>query len=402
MLAILATHPIQYHVPLWQRLARDGQIPFEVWYLSQHATQLSRDREFGREFAWDLEMLEGYPHRFLQTPPGSTPNTPFRLRVAESLPDLFRQTKARVLWVQGWQVAAYWQAVWAAHKAGIQVWLRGESNVLREQGAGAQGACSKGALKRTAKRILLKQLFTRVDHFLCIGTANRDLYRSYGVPESKLHMAPYAVDNERFAAQANQIRNSKLEIKKGWGISDAEQALLAALEKKRPLDVIKAARLLLESGRMPNIHLLFVGSGELGAEIRAACSVVFDAEAPSSGLPAPSTGNPRASFAGFLNQTEISKAYVTSDVLVLPSDYSETWGLVVNEAMASGVPCIISDRCGCARDLGKCAGNMVFTCGDPIALANHIAAESAEPRIASQPPSFQETVSAVRELYSRA
>src|ERR1700704_1359520 len=121
MLAILTTHPIQYQVPLWQMLARDGRVPFEVWYLSEHASRASRDREFGKEFAWDLDMLEGYPHRFLRTQPGATPNTPLRLRIAESLPDLFRETKTNVLWVQGWQVAAYWQAVWAAHNAGVEV-----------------------------------------------------------------------------------------------------------------------------------------------------------------------------------------------------------------------------------------------------------------------------------------
>ena len=60
---------------------------------------------------------------------------------------------------------------------------------------------------------------------------------------------------------------------------------------------------------------------------------------------------PTASFVGFLNQSEISRAYVAADCLVLPSDATETWGLVVNEAMASGLPCIVSNACGCAEDL---------------------------------------------------
>ena len=57
------------------------------------------------------------------------------------------------------------------------------------------------------------------------------------------------------------------------------------------------------------------------------------------------------SFVGFLNQGEISKAYVSSDCLVLPSDASETWGLVVNEAFVCGIPAIVSDAVGCAPDL---------------------------------------------------
>src|SRR5207244_5342831 len=106
MIAILTTHPIQYQVPLWRRLA-DGRVPFEVWYLSKHATERSVDKEFKQEFAWDLDMLAGHPHRFLKTPAGATPNTFWRCRVAESLPELFQKTNTKVIWVQGWQVAAY-------------------------------------------------------------------------------------------------------------------------------------------------------------------------------------------------------------------------------------------------------------------------------------------------------
>ncbi len=131
MLAILTTHPIQYQVPLWQMLARDGRVPFEVWYLSEHATRVSRDLEFGKEFAWDIDMLKGYRYRILKTPAGATPNTFWRTRITESLPKLFQETNTKVLWVQGWQVAAYWQAVWAAHKAGVRVWMRGESNIRK-------------------------------------------------------------------------------------------------------------------------------------------------------------------------------------------------------------------------------------------------------------------------------
>jgi len=397
MLAILVTHPIQYQVPLWQMLARDGHVPFEVWYLSEHATRLSRDREFGRDFAWDLDMLEGYPHRFLITSAGASPNTPLRTWVFESLSVLFTENKIKVLWVQGWQVAAYWQAVWAAHKAGVQVWLRGESNIM------APTPWWKNAIKRP----LLGQLFRRVDHFLCIGTANRELYRSYGVPESKLHMTPYAVDNERFARQANQIRKSKLEIRKQWKIPEESFCVLFCgkfIPKKRPLDLIKAAQLLLRSHPELNVHLLFAGSGELGAGLRAQCDVAFDAEATPTtdhrlqttdhfseapGLnpdnrelitlravgpdePEADNAKPAATFTGFLNQTQVSKAYVAADVLVLPSDYAETWGLVVNEAMASGLPSIISDHCGCAEDLGLIAPNAVYECGNIPELASGI------------------------------
>src|SRR5215472_399807 len=116
MLAILVTHPIQYQVPLWQALAKDGRVPFEVWYLTSHAVGVSRDREFRHHFAWDLDMLEGYPHRFLRTPNAATPNTFWRCRILDSLPELFTKTNATAVWIQGWQVVGYWQAAWEAKK----------------------------------------------------------------------------------------------------------------------------------------------------------------------------------------------------------------------------------------------------------------------------------------------
>jgi glycosyltransferase involved in cell wall biosynthesis len=349
-------------------------------------------------------MLEGYPHRFLKTPSGAAPVTFLRSRFAESLPELLRKTGTTVVWVQGWQVAAYWQAVWLAHRTGLQVWLRGESKAMGR----------KAVWKRAIKQPLLDSVVRRVDHLLCIGTANRDLYRSHGVPEEKLHLAPYAVDNERFELQAEAIRGQRSEIRDQWRIpKDAHVVLFCGkfIPKKRPLDLINAAQLFLRSHPDLKVHLLFVGSGELGGQLRAHCQVIFDADspgpqfsaprpnAPDSVLSAPRPSLPPASFVGFLNQTEISKAYVAADALVLPSDYSETWGLVVNEAMASGLPCIISNRCGSAPDLGDCAGNAVFSCGNVVALAERMAETALRKITPRQPPTLHETAAAVRALY---
>ena len=410
MLAILTTHPIQYQVPLWQALERDGRIPFEVWYLTDHGVNPSHDPQFDQAFAWDLDMLAGYPHRFLDVVPGATPNSFWKCRVRESLGERMRASNVKALWIQGWQVAAYWQAVWAAKEIGTEVWLRGESNDL----------AATPFWKRAVKRVILGQLFHRVGRFLYIGSANRRLYKKFGVPDDRLYPAPYAVDNERFARQAAEIRDQppaesglrpggKLEIRSQWGISDDAFCVLFCgkfIGKKRPLDLVKAARLLQQDGKLPNIHLLFVGSGELGADLRASCAVVFDAEVAQQSEVAgqrSEEAKPRASFAGFLNQTEISKAYVVADCLVLPSDYHETWGLVVNEAMVSGLRCIISNQCGCAQDLGSLANNRIFECGDIGQLAKTIyeLAESSEGTIGNvaQPPPLMESISTVSQLY---
>ncbi|MGJ0396983.1 MAG: glycosyltransferase family 4 protein [Methylocystis sp.] len=392
MLIIIATHPIQYHAPLWQALAKHGGAPFEVWYLTHHAVTASHDAEFGKSFAWDVDLLAGYRRRLLNAAPGATPTTFLRCRSIEPLEPMLRAAGARAVWIQGWQALGYWQAAWAAKRAGCEVWLRGESNDL----------APPTWWKAPIKHLLLGWLFARVDRFLCIGAANRRLYQRFGVADSRLGDTPYAVDNDRFAAQAAALRPQRRSLRARWGIG--ENAFVAMfcgkfVGKKHPQDLVAAARRARSDGI--DVHLLFVGSGELDDELRRSCHVVFDVDQGGAKTRDPNDKRPSASFAGFLNQTEISKAYVAADCLVLPSDFKETWGLVVNEAMASGLPCIISDRCGCAEDLGVISPNLIFPFGDADALAERLMVLArCEPRASVAPEalaafSFQRSVETV-------
>jgi glycosyltransferase involved in cell wall biosynthesis len=277
--------------------------------------------------------------------------------------------------------------------------VRGDSNLLD----------ARPLHVRIAKRLILGRWIPRFSAYLTVGKLNEDYYRFYGADESRFFPARHFVDNDFFAAQTEALQGQRAEIRSKWRIpQDAFCALFCGkfIPKKRPMDLIEAARLLSTSifhlpspsSMRPAIHLLFVGSGELGAQLRAACNVVFDAEAgraaiseradvtiqrfngstfSESSSPRPSTLDPRpsASFAGFLNQTEIAKAYIAADVLVLPSGRGETWGLVVNEAMACGLPAIVSDKVGCAPDLineGKTGFS--FPAGAPAQLARQVVA----------------------------
>jgi glycosyltransferase involved in cell wall biosynthesis len=411
MLAILTTHPIQYQVPLWQALAKDGTVPFEVWYLSDHGTQHSYDEQFGKAFKWDLDTLSGYPYHFLRTNKNANINRFRGLRLAEPLSKLFRKKNVKALWIQGWQAMAYWQAVWQAQRAGIQVWLRGESNDLAPPPASLS--------KRLAKRFLLSQLFSRIEHFLYIGQANKRLYEAYGVRPEQLHAAPYGVDNERFAQQASKLLNQRRDIRRAWNIPDEAFCALFAgkfIPKKHPLDLITAARNIQLNYLQRSLHLLFVGSGELGAALRQSCHVAFDADQESSitenKISNESGGNSNntvnASFVGFLNQTEISKAYIAADCLVLPSDYRETWGLVVNEAMASGLPCISSNTCGCSEDMVlPIDTRLCFPTGDTGAIASALITCMEQPDLAQKSLDLVEkfnlsvVVSTINKLYGK-
>jgi glycosyltransferase involved in cell wall biosynthesis len=255
--------------------------------------------------------------------------------------DKLRQWKPDLAILTGWQSKMLVQAWWACVRLGVPRIVRGESNALS----------NRPSWKRAAHRAWLRGF----DRFLAIGKANRDFYLQAGIPESRIHPCPYFVDNARFAAAAARLRDRRGELRSRWSIPERATCFIFCgklIAKKRPLDLLSALQRAIAAGA--SAHVLVVGDGELMSDARAL--------AARERLP--------VSFAGFLNQTEIAGAYVASDCIVLPSDCGETWGLVVNEAMACGLPVIVSDRVGAGPDLIEEGKNgYVVRSGDAQALA---------------------------------
>jgi glycosyltransferase involved in cell wall biosynthesis len=189
---------------------------------------------------------------------------------------------------------------------------------------------------------------------LSVGTRSDQYFRHYGA--RAIFRSPLFVVNEFLARRAAAMDRQALRA--SFGIAEDAAVILFAgklIPKKRPMDLVDAVAKLNDR----SLHILFAGDGELRAELEAAVE--------RHGI--------RATFAGFMNQTQLPEAYSVSDVLVLPSDGRETWGLVVNEAMACGVPVIVSRDCGCAPDLVVDGENgFVVPCGDVTSLAARIAA----------------------------
>ncbi len=338
-LTALATHPIQYHAPWFRALAARDDVDLEV--LFEHLPDARAQGEgFGRAFSWDVPLLDGYRWHALNTAGRRS-----RLVALAALRARLARSRPQVTLLTGWQSAVLLAAPLLARRAGARCLVRGESNAIRRR---------PRWLDRAHRALL-----ARYDAFLTIGGANREFYRRHGVADDRLFACPYFVDNERFATGAAAADRSA--ERRRFGVPAGAVCFLFAgkLEaKKRPLDVIAA--LARQSGA--RVHLLVVGSGALDTEVRRA----------AAGLP--------VTFAGFLNQRAMAGAYAAGDCLVLPSDHGETWGLVVNEAMACARPAIVSDQTGCARDLvlsGRTG--WVYPCADVAALAACMAGAASDP-----------------------
>lgn len=357
MLAVITSHPIQNQAPLWRAIARDQRIPLSVWFLTPHAVKDSFDPEFGHSFAWDIDLLEGYDYRFLDLKPNWRLDRFNGIRLQNGWTTELRTQEVKAIWVEGWRFSTLWRAISAAKKANIKVWLRGETH----------GLAPENFLRQFAKQAALSWLFRRVDRFLYIGETNRRFYLRYGVSPDKLVSTPYCVDNERFASASARLRPQRADLRSRWSIPENAWCVLFCgklIAKKRPLDLVAAARLAAASMDRP-LHLLFAGDGELAQPIRDELS-----RSPQCA----------GTLTGFLNQSEIPAAFAAADCLVLPSDYGETWGLVANEALASGLPAIVSDHCGCAENLAAPLGSFhVFPYGNTKALAASIKQTAVSP-----------------------
>jgi glycosyltransferase involved in cell wall biosynthesis len=227
-----------------------------------------------------------------------------------------------VLLALGWRVKVLVQAARAARRKGLPVLLREASNDL---------------LRRSWwQRQRLRFRLRNFSAFLAVGGANRRLYERAGVPERRIFAAPNVVDNGAFAEAAERLRPRRQELRRAWSVAGDDLCVLfaGAFEaKKRLFDLLDAV----ERARRTRsgLRLVMAGEGELDAALRA--------RARERRLP--------VTFAGALGAGEMPRAYAAADVLVLPSDAHETWGLEVNEAMASGLPAVVSDRVGCREDL---------------------------------------------------
>jgi glycosyltransferase involved in cell wall biosynthesis len=345
-IGFLTSHPIQYQVPVFRHLAVDPALDFTVFFCQIPDARM-QGAEFNVSFTWDIPLLGGYEHRVLKNVSQRPSVMDYHGCDTPEIAEILAHGNYDALVINGWVVKSCLQGLRACRRLRIPCLVRGEANDLRP--------------RAFWKRWLQRQLVHQYAGCLAIGKANAEFYRRRGVPEARLFSAPYCIDNERFAAADDPQR--RREARRRWDIAEDAVCFLSSgklIHKKHPLELIGAYRAC--DVRNP-VHLLIVGDGPL----REACAALA-AESP---LP--------ITFAGFLNQGEILDAYAAADCLVLPSDAGETWGLVVNEAMAAGRPAIVSDLVGCAADLvTPRETGLVFPFGDWQALAARLAEAASD------------------------
>lgn len=323
-LAIVSSHPIQYNAPLFKLLTERGNINIKVFYTwGKDALVNKQDPGFGREIEWDIPLLAGYEYCFVENTSAHPGSHHFKGIINPALNSAIEKWGADAVLVFGWAFQSHLKCLRYFHNK-IPVLFRGDSTLLDE----------KRGIKQALRRLFLKWVYRQVDVAFYVGENNKNYFLAHGLKPAALVYAPHAVDNDRFAGPEDLYEKQAAELRKQSGINQDDVVILFAGKmeaKKNPFFLID----LLKNIPGKRLKILFVGSGALQTGIKAAAAK-----------------DNRIVLMGFKNQQLMPAIYRLADLFILPSTGpGETWGLAINEAMASGKAVAASDKAGGTMDL---------------------------------------------------
>jgi glycosyltransferase involved in cell wall biosynthesis len=338
-LAIITSHPIQYNAPFFRLLAERNRILVKVFYTwGASVGDKKYDPGFNKVVQWDIPLLSGYEYEFLEntSPDGGTHH--FRGILNPDIVERVDTFDPDAILIFGWAFQSHLKVLRHYRKKKL-ILFRGDSTLLDKP----------SFLKGQVRLLFLKWVYRHIDYALFVGKNNLEYFKMLGLRDAQLVSAPHAIDIQRFSEMGKLKQEEALDLRKSVGIGLNDMVFLFAgkLERKKSVDTLLAA--FVKSGLFKASHLVVVGNGILENELKELYDK-FDA----------------IHFMDFQNQSQMPIIYRMADVFVLPSEGpGETWGLSVNEAMACGLPVLVSNRCGCAIDLvwyGK--NGYIFNAGD--------------------------------------
>jgi glycosyltransferase involved in cell wall biosynthesis len=312
-----------------------------------------------REYAWDQVASSGRFKRITLFPGASySESEPAAIRRA--IGDALSTVRPHVVALPGWSHPAALGGLAWCRQMGVPSVLMSESTAWDER---------RSVIKEGLKR----QVVQLCDSGLVGGAPHRAYLSSLGMPRERIHLGYDAVDNQHFAVGAQAARTSE----SGRAIrNDLPSAYFLAsarfVPKKNLVRLLEAYAVYVRrasaspgAATKPVWDLVLLGDGELREELVGVVDRVGLAH--------------RVHMPGFKQYTELPAFYGLASAFVHAST-TEQWGLVVNEAMAAGLPVLVSRTCGCCADL-VIEGENGFSF-DPFSVAD---IAHAMMRVASSP-----------------
>jgi glycosyltransferase involved in cell wall biosynthesis len=351
--ALIASHVIQYQAPFFRLLARRPELELTVYFCSRAGAEAYRDEEMKTTLAWDLDLLGGYEHRFLRN--FGSGDGYARLINPGVIPAILSGNYDAVIFFLGWGTITSLMGLAACRMSGTPIVMYGDSSFPPPE----------DTLARKLRAGFMRSIVRFTDAFLTSGRFNAEYYFHYGADPRRFFHVPWAIDNERFEAASRFAPGEREALRARFGIGTEEMVVVYSgklLPRKDPMTLLRAVDAMKHRDKTA---VLFLGHGELREELES-----FARER-----------NVHAIFPGFVNQADLPKHYAMADAFCLPS-LDDPRATVVNEAMACGLPILITDRCGPSGDIAAHGDNaFVFPAGDVQALARHFDALAASPEL---------------------
>jgi len=293
---IITNVPAPYRVPVWQRVAVASGINIELIFCSQaHIDTSQKPADYG----FSTHFLNGryiaMKRRFMHCDFG--------------IWALLNQLNPDVVITTGYIPTFLFGFLWTmVHRVPHIAMTDGTANSEK----------SLTWLHRWLRRVVLKRSATFVG--ACEGS--RVLFKQYGVTDQQIHLAYLCADNKKFsvlkpATEVDFIFCGRF------------------VQHKRPLFALQVAReVAIRLGRRTSLN--FVGSGEMEQKLRAYADEFADFV--------------ETRFLGYATQAQLPVCYASAKVFLFPSEW-DPWGVVANEACASGLPVIVSPHAGVATEL---------------------------------------------------
>ncbi len=311
--ALLTEIIAPYRIPVFNALARQKGIELHVIFLAETDPTQRHWLVYKDEIDFSYEVLPAWRRRWGR----------WHILLNSGVWSALERFRPNSILCGGYNYPAFWQALaWAKfHSTHFAAWIESTSRDQR----------NPSVLAAFIKR----QFIRNCSAFAVPGESAFEYVRSMGVPAERIHTAPNAVDNRRFAYLARSAREREALCRNDLGLPLRYFVYAGRVTREKGVFHLLEAYTRLEPELRSQVGLVLVG------EEAARNELMQDAEKIYPGT---------VVFPGFVQRDQLAAFYALAEALVFPT-LSDTWGLVVNEAMACGLPIIASDVAGCVADL---------------------------------------------------
>ncbi len=321
-LGVVFTHPTQHHGPLWRKLSEQPGISLQVLYLSDE-NQSAGDSFLGDQAKpWDVDLLGGYSYEYLKDLSGKVPTQRKKSVISPALFNRLTPGNFDAIFMQSFVNYSYRLTAALCKLRGIPLIMQNDASMMSD--------ARYSRLRLIAMAVLYPWMNNLADYWLSCGDHNEIHLRHYGVSDNKIVRGCHPVDGDRFqqtiAAQPEEVKRIRQEL--AWDENTILYGFMGKyMERKNPFEFIDA--IAKAHQRDSRIRGILFGGGDLDSAINQRIADL----------------NGEVINYGFVNQSQIPLYFAALDVFISTS-WIDPHPLVVSEAMVSGTPPILSDRCG--------------------------------------------------------